>query len=438
MSQVPRLQQQLQPHLETAKSLMSNHLVEFTEKSALLNVSEPQWRSWKQKKGQPDIDKPQHPPDQMGGLNGNTSLKRKRNGMRDKDEMLLDWNAESLQVISKKMHASVPSTRDYMEDYVDALDPDAGIEAEYHPRNNALYTWRALRLMSRDHLEGFTQIHPGGDFELMVRNIYKKEHGIDIPGQNPLAYEESESSLEEESEEKENDEVEERDENKQSETELHNAEAAMDEEDDDSQVDASTKDEDAEVKDANAKGVSPEHEPIALVEEKGNNEKKEKLKKEHDKNVQRKPKTNDEHVLEKSNGTQQNGTLRQEEIKERQEELPSRSNRSLSPPRPNDGQQRRSEAGRDFSSRSRPANGQQQESRRSFEGRGGQDRRDERDWKGRNVQGGRRVIDDRDRRSDDHRREEWRAGDRVGDRRGERDDRGGGRGGRRGTSHHRH
>jgi THO complex subunit 1 len=442
MSQVPRLQQQLQPHLETAKSLMSKNLLEFTEKSALLNVSESQWRNWKQKKCQLDIEKPQHPSDQIGKPNGNASRKRKRAGMRDKDEVPLDWNTEHLQDISKKMHASVPSPRDYIEDYVEALDPDAGIEAEYHPRNNALYTWRALRLMARDHLEGFTEIHPSGDFELMVRNLYKTEHGLDIPGQKPLAYEELESSSEEENEDKDIiEEVEEQDENKESEAEVKDSERPLEVDNGESQQAASTengpKNENVEGKAPSAKDDSLEIDSSAFVEEKGNDEKKDDLKKSPDNDVQRKQETNNEHVHDK-NGARQNGTLSQEEIKERKEEMPSRSNRSLSPPRPNDSLQRRSDVSRDFSSRSRQANGQQQESRRSFDGRGGQDRRDDRDWKGRNLQGARRVVDDRDRRSDDHRREEWRAGDRVGDRRGERDDRGGGRGGRRGTSHHRH
>jgi hypothetical protein len=67
---------------------------------------------------------------------------------------------------------------------VEALDPDAEIEAEYHPKNNALFGWRALRLLSVDHLGEFNLLDRNGDYEGLVRTIYQRK-GIVIPGKIP-------------------------------------------------------------------------------------------------------------------------------------------------------------------------------------------------------------------------------------------------------------
>jgi len=95
---------------------------------------------------------------------------------------------------------NTPDVHDYLEEYVEALDPEAGIEAEYHPKNDKLFAWRALRLLARDHVGEFGRCTdvgaPGsgtmirqknGDFEGMVRSIWKDEKGIDIPGDMPKA-----------------------------------------------------------------------------------------------------------------------------------------------------------------------------------------------------------------------------------------------------------
>lgn len=136
-----------------------------------------------------------------------------------------------------------PSIYEFLEEYVDALDPRSGIEEEYHPRNNALYKWRALRLLSSSYIGRFGLEKTGafsravtvaiakideskvtdrtdtkdehdknesnmrdenvtktvsetmgtrrmvrrndGDFEVLVRTVWKEQRGINIPGDWP-------------------------------------------------------------------------------------------------------------------------------------------------------------------------------------------------------------------------------------------------------------
>ena len=73
---------------------------------------------------------------------------------------------------------------------MDALNPDAGIEDEYHPKHASNFCWQALRLLGRHHLNHFGLIRKcDGDFERMVRIIYK-ERNVHIPGDAPPPEEE--------------------------------------------------------------------------------------------------------------------------------------------------------------------------------------------------------------------------------------------------------
>jgi len=105
-----------------------------------------------------------------------------------------------------------PNLHTYLETYVEALNPEAGIEEEYNPKNDKLFAWRALRLLARRHVGDFGRCSGGagtgtmirrknGDFEGMVRTIWKDEKGIDIAGQMPEAEVISDDDEEEEKKE---------------------------------------------------------------------------------------------------------------------------------------------------------------------------------------------------------------------------------------------
>lgn len=181
-SQVESLATRLAEHIIKAKRLLRdtgvNGVYHLKILDSILETLEPQWRRWKQNKCKPDLDAPKQ---------AIAVLKRKR---KDKtmDENTEQENSQSdshysvssiqkdLPDISRKMRSIVPSVESHLEDYVEALDPESGIEPEYHPKNESLFCWRALRLLSDQHVGSqFEKIGPNGDFEVAVRDIYKEE-----------------------------------------------------------------------------------------------------------------------------------------------------------------------------------------------------------------------------------------------------------------------
>ena len=111
------------------------------------------------------------------------------------------------QVTSEIKTSAQPTLTAFFDPYVEALDPENGIEGEYHPKNDKVYTWRGLRLMARDyqednnedgHLKRFGKLRrKDGDFEGIVRDIWK-EKGEEIPGKMPEDYYQEDIEEEEE------------------------------------------------------------------------------------------------------------------------------------------------------------------------------------------------------------------------------------------------
>lgn len=200
-SEIPVLAGKLADSLSRAVALLNRiqpdgpkhvQLLEYIHKS-----SEISWRQWKKNKCQPDLDVPLSDPIVLFGDNGtqNGSRKRHLNGGTEESSTHKNDDEEEeeayqlivmkteLPLISQKMRKLVPTLENHFEDFVDALDPDSGIEAEYHPKNDRVFCWRALRLLSNDHLEVFATVRPNGDLEPAVRQIYKEKKGVDIPGE---------------------------------------------------------------------------------------------------------------------------------------------------------------------------------------------------------------------------------------------------------------
>jgi len=55
----------------------------------------------------------------------------------------------------------IPSYASHIELYLDAEDPEAGIDDEYHPKHDVLYSWRARRLMAAQALPAFAFMKDG-------------------------------------------------------------------------------------------------------------------------------------------------------------------------------------------------------------------------------------------------------------------------------------
>jgi THO complex subunit 1 len=211
------LQRRAKELMRHIQPLGATHLQIVTQ---ILTQRETHWRQWKKtQKCQPDFETPftrddDDDDDQKKKKNDDEETNKKKRRLldqplvgavtpkkkkKDEVELLIDFILHDKKDLKatcalsssnnnnngndNKHKVMMPSLEDHLSPYVDALDPDAGIEPEYHPKNDALFTWRAIRLLSRDHLEQFHMINHKGDFEQMVRHIYSTEKGIQIPGE---------------------------------------------------------------------------------------------------------------------------------------------------------------------------------------------------------------------------------------------------------------
>lgn len=182
------------------KEIPPNGELHFSTLQWILRERESSWRHWKSKKCMPAIEK--FALSAAAKDDDIASKRRKLMGGSKGEIKTAKANAatylykidliEDLPKISQVMSQHGSAMDHFFEEYVDALDPEAGIEEEYHPKNNKLSSWRALRMLSRKHIghlgdeNGFCMIQKkSGDFEGIVRKIWKEEKGRDIPGDMP-------------------------------------------------------------------------------------------------------------------------------------------------------------------------------------------------------------------------------------------------------------
>ena len=172
----------------------------------LLDTSEMQWRQWKKNRCQPDLDQKKNKRGRVETEETETETVHKHlNGHGNSTDgpenayTHMDLK-EDLPAVAQAMYQAAPSIDQHLESYVDALDPESGIEAEYHPKNDAFFAWQAVRLLSQRRLCDFDRIYPNGDFENLVRYVHKEEKGEEIPGDSPVFEEEDQEEGQEEEE----------------------------------------------------------------------------------------------------------------------------------------------------------------------------------------------------------------------------------------------
>lgn len=191
--------------LERAKKVLQNDNPELYTLlwDSILSTREVQWRKWK-KAGKctatafapkRSLEEPTGDPEKMkrsrlldvqlgGGDSGNDSSKydSKQYEIMQKDELMK---------ISQTLSQATPSLEKHLAEYVDALDPEAGIEDEYHPKNDSMFTWRAMRLYAKHQLPLLKNCRKPDDLERMTRRWYL-DQGKEIPGEMPASDSESE------------------------------------------------------------------------------------------------------------------------------------------------------------------------------------------------------------------------------------------------------
>ena len=203
---------------ELLKLTPPNGQMQLTTLQWILKERESVWSDWKKAKCIPQIEKiyTSDATNNGGEKSDQPQTKRKKlmdgplasgRGNKNSTETSLlasmsDLYAYKVGVKSKLRSISVsiakeytPNRDNYFEDYVEALDPEAEIEEYYHPKNNKLFTWRAMRLLNESYIGKLGRDETGcklidlenGDFEGLVRKIWKEEKGIEIPGDKPMA-----------------------------------------------------------------------------------------------------------------------------------------------------------------------------------------------------------------------------------------------------------
>jgi len=88
-------------------------------------------------------------------------------------EYVLNLAPDDIKAIAKSLFTA-PDFDEYIKRYEEAEDPENGIEEEYHPKHDALYCWRARRLMAERHLSVFANMLDGD-----IGRGLKKIKGID-------------------------------------------------------------------------------------------------------------------------------------------------------------------------------------------------------------------------------------------------------------------
>ncbi|RXH76131.1 hypothetical protein DVH24_019019 [Malus domestica] len=89
--------------------------------------------------------------------------KRPRWRMGNKElSQLWKWADQNPNALTDPQRVRTPSITEYWKPLVEDMDPAAGIEPEYHHKNNRVYCWKGLRFSARQDLEGFSRFTEHG------------------------------------------------------------------------------------------------------------------------------------------------------------------------------------------------------------------------------------------------------------------------------------
>ncbi|KAK9117914.1 hypothetical protein Scep_016007 [Stephania cephalantha] len=120
---------------------------------------EKNWVWWK-RDGCPPLEK--HPTEKKAGHDGLKKRKpRWRLGNRELSQ-LWKWADQNPNALTDPQRVRTPSVMDYWKPLAEDMDASAGIEEEYHHKNNKVYCWKGLRFAARQDLEGFSRFSEYG------------------------------------------------------------------------------------------------------------------------------------------------------------------------------------------------------------------------------------------------------------------------------------
>ncbi|XP_072957589.1 THO complex subunit 1 isoform X2 [Typha angustifolia] len=94
---------------------------------------------------------------------------------------LWKWADQNPNALTDSQRVRMPSVTEYWKALADDMDASAGIEDEYHHKNNRVYCWKGLRFSARQDLEGFSRFTDHGiegvvPPELLPADVRSKFH----------------------------------------------------------------------------------------------------------------------------------------------------------------------------------------------------------------------------------------------------------------------
>lgn len=193
-SESPALATALVPFLTRAKKLLQSDNPELYHLlwESILAHREDAWRKWKKEKCPVKAFAPKQTRKSLSETP--TSLSKDKNqllmaGSLGDVDAPAEHEYESLQSdellkVSQDLKKAIPSLEEHLEPYVEALDPESGIEADYHPGSDPLFSWRAMRLYAKHQLPLLKNCRRPADLERITREWYRQQ-GKEIPGEMP-------------------------------------------------------------------------------------------------------------------------------------------------------------------------------------------------------------------------------------------------------------
>lgn len=132
---------------------------EFLQSIEHILEREKNWLWWKWD-GCPPFEK--QPAEKKAGQDGPKKRKpRWRLGNKELSQ-LWKWSDQNPNALSDPQRLHMPSVSEYWKPLAEDMDPTAGIEEEYHHKNNRVYCWKGLRFSARQDLEGFSKFSEYG------------------------------------------------------------------------------------------------------------------------------------------------------------------------------------------------------------------------------------------------------------------------------------
>lgn len=117
------------------------------------------WVWWK-RDGCPPFEKQ---PVEKKLVQDGTKKRRTRWSLGNKElSQLWKWADQYSGALTDAERVATPAITKYWKPLAEDMDESAGIEAEYHHKNNRVYCWKGLRFSARQDLEGFSRFTEHG------------------------------------------------------------------------------------------------------------------------------------------------------------------------------------------------------------------------------------------------------------------------------------